>query len=140
MPKFTPEEKLFRFVAVRPRSEKEIRDWFRRRKIPEDLHLSLFDRLKSLDLLDDRKFAAWWVEQRIQFRSKSKKEIEYELRNKGIDKEIITEALAGSGIDELKSAKKLLERYASRTRQQKIDYLARKGFAWEVIDRLVSKE
>jgi len=133
-------DKLLRYVTLRPRSEKEIVDYLKRKKVYESLFKELFNRLKSLDLLNDRKFAEWWVEQRVQFKSKSKKEIKYELQNKGIDKEIIVEVLAESEIDELKSARKLLEKQLSKPRQKQIEYLARKGFTWEVIDRLTRKE
>ena len=133
-------DKLLRFATLRPRSQKEIKDYLKRKKVHESLTEELFNRLKRLELVNDTAFAKWWVEQRLQFKSKSKRELEFELRNKGIDKEIVAEVLAESGVDDVKAAKKLLARYPSKTRQQKIDYLARKGFAWEVIDRIVSKE
>jgi len=133
-------DKLLRFATLRPRSEKEITDYLKRKEVHESLTEELFNRLKRLDLVNDEVFAKWWVEQRLQFKSKSKRELEFELRNKGIGKEIISEVLAESGVDDLKAAQKLLDRYPSKTRQQKIDYLARKGFAWEVIDRLLTEE
>ncbi len=133
-------DKLLRFATLRPRSEKEIKDYLKIKKVHESLYQELFDRLKHLELINDEVFAQWWVEQRLQFKSKSKRELEYELRNKGIDKEIIVEVLAESGVDDVKAAKKLLEKYASKTRQKKIEYLARKGFAWEVIERVITEE
>src|SRR4030066_1398794 len=59
---------LLKFAMLRPRTEKEIKDWFRRKKTPESLHQDLFSKLKGLDLIDDEKFAMWWVEQRLEFR------------------------------------------------------------------------
>src|SRR3989344_9340992 len=50
-------DKLLRFATLRPRSEKEVRDYFRRRKVHESLHKDLFDRLNRLELIDDKKFA-----------------------------------------------------------------------------------
>lgn len=133
-------DKLLRFASLRPRSEKEIRDYLKRKEVHESLFDELFNRLKCLELVNDEAFAKWWIDQRLQFKSKSKRELEYELRGKGIDKEIITEVLAESGVDDVKAAKKLLEKRIFRDRKQKIAYLARKGFSWEVIDRLVHEE
>lgn len=65
-------DKLLRFVTLRPRSEKEINDWLKKYKVHKSLKRGLFNRLKRLDLVDDKKFARWWVGQRLQFKFKSK--------------------------------------------------------------------
>jgi len=137
--------KLLSFAMLRPRSEREINDWFKRKKVDEKIHNYLFDRLKHFDLLNDEKFAKWWVEQRLNFKSKSKKELVYELRGKGIKKEIIDNVLEDTDIDEEKTAKKLIEkrkykweRFDEKTRRQKISvYLASKGFDWNVISKVI---
>jgi regulatory protein len=141
-------DKLLRFAALRPRSEKEIKDYFRRKKVHESLHQELFNRLKRLELVDDAKFAQWWVEQRLEFKSKSKRDITQELRTKGIKKEIIEDVLAEVKIDEAKMAKDLLAKKAYKWRglprrlagQKMSQYLAGKGFSWEIIEKLLPKE
>jgi regulatory protein len=138
-------DKLLKFATLRPRSEKEIRDWFKRKKVHESLHKELFNRLNRLELVDDKKFAKWWVEQRIAFRPKGKGGLNYELRGKGIKQEIINEILQDSPIDEEKSARQLLEKVSYKwkdlpnreARQKKAQYLARKGFSWDVITRFL---
>lgn len=144
-------DKLLRFATLRPRSEKEINDWFKRRKVHESLHKKLFNRLKRLDLLDDEKFAQWWIGQRLQFKHKSKRELISELRAKGIGKHAIEDALSEVDIDENKMAKKLLEKKMYRwkrldkleAKRKMSEFLARKGFGWSeiksVVDDLVSK-
>lgn len=138
-------DKLLKFATLRPRSEKEIRDWFKRKKVHESLHKELFNRLNRLELVDDKKFAKWWVEQRIAFRPKGKGGLNYELRGKGIKQEIINEILQDSPIDEEKSARQLLEKVSYKwkdlpnreARQKKAQYLASKGFSWDVITRFL---
>lgn len=133
--------KLLNFATTRPRSEKEIRGWFGRKKVHQSLYGKLKKKLKKFGLLDDEKFAKWWVQQRLSFKPKSRKEITFELRGKGIDKNTIDDVLAGSGIDDLKNAKKLLAKVGykwqrfddTKRRQKKAEYLARKGFGWDVI-------
>lgn len=138
-------DKTLRFVMTRPRSLKEVKDFFRRKEIDNSLHQNILERLVKLELLDDQKFAKWWVEQRLEFKHKSKKDITFELRQKGIDTNIIKNVLDDSEIDELKIAKELIEkknykwaRYDEEERKQKIaQYLAGKGFSWDVISQAV---
>ncbi|MGD8744262.1 MAG: hypothetical protein PVJ52_01540, partial [Candidatus Woesebacteria bacterium] len=64
-------DKLLKFVSLRPRSEKEIERWFKKHRVHHSLREELFNRLKKLDLVDDEKFARWWIDQRLQFKPKS---------------------------------------------------------------------
>lgn len=138
-------DKVLRFATVRPRSEKEIRDYFKRKKYHISIYDSLLEKLKHFELLDDFKFAKWWVDQRLQFRAKSKRVLQIELRQKGITKEIIDEVLEGTIIDEEKMAKDLLSKKEYKwknlepreARQKMSQYLAGKGFGWDIISRLV---
>lgn len=140
-------DKLLRFATLRPRSEKEIRDYFRRKKIHESLHKDLFDRLNRLDLVDDKKFAEWWIGQRLEFKSKSNRELVRELRLKGIDKYIIEDVMTKSDIDEEKMARELLKKKAYRwkalpareAKQKALEYLSRRGFDWDVISKVVDR-
>jgi regulatory protein len=138
-------DKLLRFATLRPRSEKEVRDWFRRRKVHESLHPELFNRLKRLELTDDEKFASWWIEQRQSFKPKSKRVLRLELGIKGIKKEIVDTVLGETKIDEVKIAKEILAKKAYKwqsfeprlARQKMSQYLAGKGFSWEAVEAAV---
>lgn len=140
-------DKLLKYATLRPRSEKEVKDYFKRKKVHESLYKELFNRLKRLELIDDEKFAEWWVEQRLEFKFKSKRELEFELRNKGIKKEKIEEVLRKTKIDEEKTARELLEKKAYKwhalsqqeARQKMSQYLAGKGFGWEVIEKVIGR-
>ncbi len=138
-------DKTLNFAMRRPRSNKEIKDYFRRNEIDISIHQNIIDRLIRLELLDDQKFAKWWVEQRLQFKNKSKKDITFELKQKGIDSQTIKNILDDSEIDELKIAKELIkkrsykwQKYDEKIRKQKISqYLAGKGFNWDIINNVV---
>lgn len=140
--------KLLRFATLRPRSEKEVKDYFRRKKVHESLHKKLFEKLKHLELVDDEKFAKWWVEQRQAFKPKSLRILKQELRIKGIKKETIEEVLGETKVDEEKMARELVEKKSYKwknllPREAKLkisQYLAGKGFGWEVIEKVVSRE
>ena len=134
---------LLVFSTIRPRSEKEIQDWMTRKKINEGSKAGLLAKLKNLDLLDDEKFAKWWVEQRLAFKSKSLKDLNYELRIKGISQDVISIVLSETEVDEAASAKKLIEKnmykwskLPKRIANQKMNlFLARKGFRWDAIKK-----
>jgi regulatory protein len=138
-------DKLLRFAMVRPRSEKEIRDYFRRKKVHESMHDGLFEKLRHFELIDDEKFAKWWIDQRANFKPKPKRILIQELRIKGIGKEIIDEVLGEEVVDEEKMARELIEKKAYKwkgleprlARQKMSQYLAGKGFGWDVIEKVV---
>lgn len=140
-------DKLLRFAMVRPRSEKEITDYFRRKKVHDSLHEGLFEKLRHFELIDDAKFAKWWIDQRANFKPKPKRILIQELRIKGIDKEIIDEILVEEVVDEEKMARELLEKKMYKwknlepriARQKMSQYLAGKGFGWDVIEKVLSE-
>jgi regulatory protein len=140
-------DKLLRYTTLRPRSEREIYNWLRKYEVHESIHEELLNRLKRLELVGDEEFAKWWVGQRIQFKNRSIRELSNELYKKGIDREIIEQVLKESDVDEESSARKLLEKRSFAWRKYKgyekkkrmSDYLARKGFSWDVIKKVINE-
>ncbi|HJX59133.1 hypothetical protein A2V61_03395 [Candidatus Woesebacteria bacterium RBG_19FT_COMBO_47_8] len=140
-------DKLLRFATLRPRSEKEINYWFKKQKVHESIIPKLFERIKHLDLVDDEAFSGWWIEQRLTFKPKGVRALRQELRQKGIAKEIVDKVLAKTKIDEVGMAKELMQKKAYKwqnlpkreARLKMSQFLARKGFAWEVIEKVVEK-
>lgn len=138
-------ERLYIYASLRPRSEKEIHDWFRRKDVHQSLQPKLIGKLKKYELYDDKKFAVWWLGQRLSFKSKSKRELEQELRMKGISREIINEVLSDFEISDVGSAKQLLAKNAYKwsklgekdAKRKKTEYLARKGFGWSDIKKAI---
>lgn len=134
-------DKLLNYATLRPRSEKEIETWFGRHKVHISIRSKSKNKLKKLDLIGDKKFARWWIEQRLQFKSKSKRELWSELYKKGVGREIIEEVMQSADVDEVKNVKKLIEKNMYKwqklsefEKRKKISaYLARKGFGWDVI-------
>jgi len=138
-------DKILRFASLRPRSEKEFHDWLVKHKIHKSIHNDIFNRLKRLDFLNDRKFAVWWIEQRQVFRPKSSRVLRQELIQKGVKKDLIEEVLSEAKIDEVTQAKRILEKrkyfwekFDGFTARKKMsEYLLRKGFDWDVIEKVI---
>ena len=128
-------DKVYRFLAVRPRSEKEITDYFKRKKASPEATEKIFSLLKQQNLIDDPAFAGWWVEQRSTFRPKGKIALKSELKQKGIAPEIIEKEL--EEIDELSLAQKALARKKFKSTQKLITFLSYRGFSWQTIKKVL---
>ena len=138
-----------RFLSYRPRSEKEIIDYLKKKKIDEVTQGKIIDKLKNYNFINDIEFAKFWIEQRTKFKHKPIRVIEYELKQKGINKDLIDEVLSSfesSKEVDLESAKKLAEKkldfYRSlnpKKRQEKVmSYLLRRGFNYEVVKKALA--
>jgi regulatory protein len=84
---------VIKLISRRPRSEKEFDDWFRKKGVGELVVQQIKPRLAKLGLLNDQKFAEWWIDQRSSFRPRGARLLAQELTQKGIAKSIIDQAL-----------------------------------------------
>ena len=140
-------ERVLKFLSIRPRSRQEIINYLKK-KIPQDeiLREKALKEIEALDLIDDRDFAYWWVEQRMTFRPKGKRALFFELKQKGLEKSLIEEVL-NEKIDELALAQPLaekkwlsLKKLPPMVGQQKlVGFLSRRGFSWEVIKKVLDR-
>ena len=138
--------KALKFLSYRPRSEKEIRGKLKRKKASEEIINKIIQRLKENNFINDEEFVKWWIEQRTTFKPRSLKLIKIELRQKGVDKELIEETIdrLSSTIDDLESAKKLIDkrlpRYKNLSGDKKFQkvarYLSSKGFSYDIIKEI----
>lgn len=87
-------EKALNYTFVRPRSEKEMKDYLvLRRGLSAEESDSIIKKLKDKNYLDDRKFAEWYVENRINFGVHGENKIYAELLEKGINPRLGREVL-----------------------------------------------
>jgi regulatory protein len=147
--------RALRFLSFRPRSEKEVKDFLKKKQVNSVVSQKVISKLKESKFLNDEEFAKWWIEQRTLIKPRAWRIIKIELKQKGISNEIIEELNIDSeseGKNDLSMAiilaQKRLPRYKSLSKQdvyQKLGrYLASKGFNWETvkisIDEVFSKE
>ncbi|OGY12047.1 MAG: hypothetical protein A3A58_01355 [Candidatus Blackburnbacteria bacterium RIFCSPLOWO2_01_FULL_41_27] len=140
--------RVLRFVTSRPHSEKEIKLWFKKKKVDEVVQGVVLNRLTKLGLVDDLAFAKWWIETRTVFRPKPQKILKYELRIKGIKDEITEEALGQTETQtDLEIAIRVAEKRWPRlkalpekeARKKLAEFLARRGFSWGTIKEVADK-
>ena len=135
-----------RFLGSRPRSEREIRDRLARHEFAPQVVDGVIERLRKLDLVDDAAFAEYWIEQRRTHRPRGGRLIKQELRQKGVDAEVATAALA-SDEDETDGAYRAAVRKAQslrlldeRTFRQRLGaFLQRRGFDYETSRTVVNR-
>lgn len=139
--------KAIKFLSYRNRSEKEMKDHLLRKKISEDLIDPVIELLKEQDYLNDRKFAQWWIEQRQEFKGKSKLIIKSELFKKGVDRLLIEELLDNNQGD-LKTAttifnknKYKFDKFIGEDKRNKIaNFLRLRGYNWDIIEKILQNE
>ena len=88
-------------------------------------------KLIELDLIDDKKFAAWWVDQRVRLNPRGNIALKAELMQKGIDREIIASVLLTKD-QEIDLAQKLLaKKNLDKPRAQRL--LLSRGFSSDIV-------
>ncbi len=145
--------RALRFLAVRPRSQVEVRRNLQAYRPRDGRRLSssqiewIIAKLLEWQYLDDREFVRFWVEQRNRFRPVAPRALRYELRQKGVD-----DSVAQAIIDELSdatsaceaAARSRLYRWREETnpahfRRNMGSFLQRRGFDWEVARDVIER-
>jgi regulatory protein len=138
-------ERALNFLSYRPRSEAEVRRNLRGKNLEEDVIEAAIERLTQAGLLDDREFARYWVDNRVQFKPRGVRALRQELWKKGVPDAIIAEAI--ESVDEQDLARRVAEKGARRMayleprdfRRKLSAYMARRGFSYTVIKPLVEE-
>lgn len=134
-------ESALRLLGVRPRAEHELRDRLKRKAYePATIDLAI-ERVKNWGYLDDADFARRWVDNRQEHRPRSKRMLEMELRQKGVDRETISTTIEETDIDEVASATELAQKAVAKmsgldpvvARRRISGQLARRGFDYGTI-------
>lgn len=142
-----------RYLSYRPRSEKEVEDYLKEKQkksesLTSEMVEEILKKLREYKFINDSEFAKFWFDQRSKFKRKPIRVVEYELNQKGINKQIIEEVL--SGLDskdlDLENAKKLaakkLDFYRNldpKKRQEKVmNFLLRRGFSYDIVKKIFS--
>jgi regulatory protein len=85
-------EVCFDLLAARPRSKDELRQALRRKGFDDETNETLLGKLDKAGLVDDSEFAEQWVRSRHAHQGLARSALIMELKRKGIDSEIATQA------------------------------------------------
>jgi regulatory protein len=125
---------VLRYVAIRPRSRWEIEFYLGRKKASPALSELILNKLSISGLIDDKKFAEAFVNDRRLLRPTSRRKMIMELRKKHVADEVIQAAVGNEQPDEQTALQAIIEskRRQSRYRDdlKLMQYLARQGFSY----------
>ena len=135
------------FLSYRDRSISEMNQKLSRQGYPAEVVEIVVRDLEKVDLLNDERFALSFSRYKIEDKSWGPEKLRFELRIKGIDKELAENVI--SRIYEKYSQNDLIQKLLSKRikNQQEvnraemkkhIDYLKRRGFRWDVIREAIS--
>ena len=141
----SPLDVAYRYLGYRPRSEFEMGVWLERKGFGRRAIESTLSTLKVKGLLDDLAFARFWRESREYSSPRSRAALRSELRQKGIDPDVVAKAL--DGVDEEAAAYRAAQKKAARLRTADHDdfrsklsaALRRRGFSYEVTEHTVNR-
>ncbi|HET9922037.1 MAG TPA: RecX family transcriptional regulator [Ktedonobacteraceae bacterium] len=139
-------DRAYNYLSYRPRSREEVRRYLRRKETPPGIIDEALARLDHLDLVDDRAFASFWVENREQFSPRGARALKNELRMKGVNRDVVDE-MVDAEKDEERALEAGRKKALSQVRIPGMDYatfrtrlgsfLQRRGFGYEIATRTV---
>jgi regulatory protein len=137
-------EQAVRYLTFKDRSESEMLKKLREAGFDADVAQTAASELKAIGYLDDNRFALKYISERRRTKALSKKALAYELKNKGIDGEIIERALSEFEIDDyevaLREAKRKFGKYDLsdvKTEQKVYRFLLHRGFSYETAGKVI---
>ncbi|MBB4736891.1 regulatory protein [Actinoplanes octamycinicus] len=130
---------------MRPRTRAELAKVLVRKEISEEVIAEVLDRYDEVGIIDDAAFARAWVSSRHHGRGLARRALANELRQRGVDAEVASEALEAVDADaEAETARALVDRKlrsATGTPEavfrRLVAMLARKGYPAGVAIRAV---
>jgi regulatory protein len=142
-----------RFLAVRPRSEREVRDRLREKEFGEEEIAQTIEDLKGARLLDDPAFARSYVRNALALKPTGRIALMQKLLALGVAKETAAAALdeilsvADQEADAGRAAARFLKRYTglrgpdkpAKLRARLTAFLLRRGYPWSIVGPVVKK-
>lgn len=137
---------VLRQLTASAKSRQQLEDKLADKDIPEPVARAVLDRFEQVELVDDQAFAQSYVRQRAETRKLARPALRMELQRKGVDRDLVEQALAQRTDDDeradavelarrkLPSGPALQAQLADREAKQKlirrmVSALARKGYA-----------
>lgn len=138
-------QRVIRWVMLRPRSLKELKDYLgRHTKVLNAKETDeIVDECQRKKWVDDASFARWWVERQSRQKSSSVV-LRRELLVKGVSREIVQEVLASAEHHDEAALRELIARHRHKTRYRDeakfTRYLVSKGFHYSLVKRALADD
>lgn len=137
-------QKALKYISYKPRTKFEVVKKLKENDLDESIISIVMEMLVEKGYVNDLHYAKNWVENRSVYKPRSKKLITFELKNKQISEEIISE-VTGEMMPEEKLAILAAEKYARRLSgydkeiffRRLSGYLIRRGFSFSTVKTAV---
>lgn len=138
-----------RLLNYRMRTRSELTQRLQKKGFPEAVIEKVIGKMSEIGLIDDSRFADAFVASKISSKPVGRRELERGLREKGVGKEALQNAVShvsdeetqvrlASEAAEIKM--RSLKRYDPKKRRDKlVSFLARRGFDWDIIRKVARK-
>jgi len=134
--------KLERYVAIlfksRIRTEHEVRERCQKKNFDDEDIKEFIDKLKEMDLVNDKRFAEFYIEDGFRLKVKGPKLLSQELRYLGVERETIAVAME-KVCDELDIEQILeidFEKKGIKDPKKWINRMIRRGFSYSRIEKI----
>lgn len=130
---------LLNKLSGQPRTRAELADTLAARGIPDEIADSVLERFSEVGLIDDAAFAAAWVESRHTGRGLARRALAHELRHRGVDDELVRDAVEELDPDREADTARELVRRRLRTMRVTADPAARQAALRRLVGMLARK-
>ncbi len=134
------------FLSRKDRSTREVIRKLKEKGFTKEVTKKVLEFLKSYGYINDLEYAKKFVKQRVVVRGYGKFKVIYELRDKGINDNIIEKVTQNIEDDEYESAIKLGRKKARRLdltdykeKQKLYSYLQRRGYSYDIIKSVLQQ-
>jgi regulatory protein len=141
-----------RYLAVRPRTEREIQDALREKEFSDAVAAETIGALKEARLLDDAVFARSFIRNALTLKPTGRVLLRRKLLLLGVERTLADEALEeilagvsqGDEADRAASAfirrkSSLMKKDGAKLRHQLTAFLMRRGYTWDIVEGTVKK-
>lgn len=139
-----------RLLTARSRTRAQLAGQLAKRGYPDDVADAVLDRLAAVGLINDADFAEQWVQSRRVRTGKANRVLAAELKTRGVDADVIAEALDGvDAADERARAERLVAQKLRReslvdsddnkVMRRLVGMLARRGYSQSVAVAVVTE-
>jgi regulatory protein len=135
-------ERVLYLLKSSDKTEQELRKKLKEGYYPQEAIDQAIEFLKKHRFIDDESYGRRYVE--YHSARKSRRQIQFELQQKGLPKELIAEILEENPIDEEEQIRNYIRKKRldpqnmdQKQRQKAVAALGRKGFSYEVINRVL---
>lgn len=134
-----------KYISLKMRSSGEVYRKLKDEGYDDEVIIKAIEELESMGYVNDRIYAGKFINDRMKLNPKSQRMLRIELKNKGIDEDIINDALNEAEIDDMETARQLLikkfgkyDLKDEKIRRRAYTYLCNRGFGYNLADRIIN--